>query len=57
MGRALDEPATVEGLYALGAHRLESRGEMGIAGLLCLDFHGGGLVRERAYEAVAVAVL
>lgn len=57
LGVALDEPATVESLDALGLHGLESGSEMGVTGLLWLDLHRRGLVGERADEAVSVAKL
>lgn len=54
-GVALDEPATVEDLDALGAHGVEGGEEMLVGGLLWLDLHGGSLVGEGADETVPVA--
>jgi hypothetical protein len=57
LGVALDEPAAIEGLDALGLHGLEGAGDVWVGGLLWLDLHGSGLVGERADEAVSVAKL
>lgn len=57
VGRALDEPAAVEDLDPGLAHHVEGGGEVGVRGLLRLDLHRCGLVRERADEGVAVAIL
>jgi len=54
---ALDKPAAVENLYALGTHRIKGSREVLVGGLLCFDFHGGGLVGQRPNETVSIAIL
>lgn len=57
MGVALDEPSSIENLDALRAHRLNRGREMLVCRLLCLDLHGGCLVRQRADQTVSVPKL
>jgi hypothetical protein len=48
MGVALDEPSSIENLYALSTHSVNGASQMLVCRFLCLDLHGGCLVGQRA---------
>lgn len=55
-GCTFDQPAAVEDLDALVAHALDGADHGRVRRLARFDFHGSGLVGERADESVSVAI-